>query len=246
MDELWFKMLLDTTIEKDQPLWEAPRQYFRASSVGDPCGRSLALDMLGHRIPFEARTLRIFKTGNAIESVIMYTLADAGVLIDDQGEIEYMLPDEKPFIKGHYDAIIQGFDKEYLLEVKSINEFSFAKLPSEHKAMLAGDSPLMIRYPKYIHQWNTYAGSNHTPDEGMILFEAKNSQKHKTYYLKHDQLLMADLFYRLEEIHKLAIVGMVPALPRDHEDCRNYLCTKLPPEEVNIDEAKKIDEELRG
>ena len=246
MKDTWLKMLLDTSIEKGQPLWDAPRQYFRMSSVGDPCGRSLALDMLGHRVPFDARTLRIFATGNAIESVIIKTIEDAGTLISQQGELEYMLPEDKPFIKGHYDAIIQGFDKEYLLEIKSINEFSFAKLPFEHTATMAGDSPLMTKYPKYIHQWNTYAGSTHTPNEGMILFEAKNSQKHKMYYLKHDQLLMADLFYRLEEIHKLAIVGMIPALPRDHGDCRNYLCIKLPPEEINIDAVMKIDGELRG
>ena len=245
MESVWFKILLDNTIEKDQPLWEPPRNYFRASSVGEPCGRTLALSMLGHRIPFPARTLRIFKTGNAIEDVNLAVLKDAGVLVSSQGEVEFKLPDGGPFIKGHYDAVIKREKTKHLLEIKSINEFDFAKLPTEHDTVIAGDSPLMKRYPKYIQQWNTYAGHKDTPNIGMVLFEAKNSQKHKTYFLEHDVLLFADLLYRLEEIHKQAIQGMIPARPREHE-CRNYLCKKLPSEAVTIEEAKKIDGELRG
>jgi len=240
----WFKQLLDTSIEKGQPLWEAPRNYFRASSVGNTCDRCLALDMFGHRIPFEARTLRIFKTGNVIEEVIIDTLEKAGVLISNQGEVEFGVK-ESPIIKGHYDAVFQGFDAEYLLEIKSINEFSFAKLPNEHGPMLANDSPLGIRYPKYIQQWNTYAASPDTPDDGMILFEAKNSQKQKVYELMYDPQLFSDLLYRLEQIQNQVLSGMVPA--RDSSvECRNYLCKKLPPETIDIDEAKKIDSELRG
>ena len=140
----WLKQLLDTTIEKNQVLWETPRTYFRASSVGNPCDRCLALDMFGHRIPFDAKTLRIFKVGNSNEEVVLNTLDDAGTLISQQGEIEFKLEDT-PLIKGHYDAIIQGFGKEYLLEFKTINEFSFAKLPTEHGPMLASESPLMTR-----------------------------------------------------------------------------------------------------
>ncbi|MEK0326825.1 MAG: hypothetical protein QQN63_14090, partial [Nitrosopumilus sp.] len=161
----WFKQLLDTSIEKDQPLWETPRTYFRASSVGNPCDRCLALDMFGHRIPFDAKTLRIFETGNSIEDVVLSTLAGAGVLIHHQGEVEFKLGNIS-LIKGHYDAVVQGFAKEYLLEIKSINEFSFGKLPSEHGPILASESPLMKRYPKYIQQWNTYSASPDTPNTG--------------------------------------------------------------------------------
>ncbi len=240
----WLKQLLDTTIEKNQSLWETPRTYFRASSVGNPCDRCLALDMFGHRIPFDAKTLRIFKVGNSNEEVVLNTLDNAGTLISQQGEVEFNL-EGTPLIKGHYDAIIQGFGKEYLLEFKTINEFSFAKLPTEHGPILASESPLMKRYPKYIHQWNTYAGSSDTPNDGMILFEAKNSQKHKVYELIHDQLLFSELLYRLELIQNHVIVGMIPARKRD-EDCRNYLCKKLPPEKIDIDQVMKIDGELRG
>lgn len=240
----WFTQLLDTTIEKDQPLWEAPRNYFRASSVGNPCDRCLALDMFGHRTPFDAKTLRIFKTGNSIEEVILYTLRSAGVLIQDQGEVEFSLEDI-PLIKGHYDAVVQGFTKEYLLEIKSINEFSFGKLPSEHGPVLAGDSPLFKRWPKYIHQWNTYAASEDTPDDGMILFEAKNSQNQKVYELMYDAQLFSDLLYRLELIQNHVLMGVVPARPRE-VDCYNYLCKKLPTGKIDIDEVRKFDAGLRG
>ena len=227
-------------------MWEKSRTYFRASSIGNPCNRCLALDMLGHRIPFNARTLRIFKTGNAIEEVNLALLDSEDMLQSSQGEVKFSLPNKKLLIKGHYDAIIMNEEMDYfLLEIKSINEFDFAKLPTEHDFLTAGESPLMKRYPKYIAQWNTYAGHKSTPDTGLILFEAKNSQKQKTYFLKHDQLLFADLLYRLEAIHKQAIVGMIPAKQEDVE-CRNYLCKKLPSEAINISEVKKIDEELRG
>lgn len=240
----WLKQLLDTTIEKDQPLWEPPRLWFRASSVGNECDRCLALDMVGHRIPFEARTLRIFKVGNAIESVILETLSNAGTLLSDQGEVEFSFED-RPLIKGHYDAIIKGFGADYLLEVKSINEFDFAKLPSEHGPMQASDSPINTRYAKYIQQWNTYSASPDTPDVGMILFEAKNSQKHKVYELTHDVTMFTMLLNRLELIQMTVMGGMLPARPSDTK-CYNYLCKKLPPEEVDLSTARIVDEELRG
>ena len=44
----WFKEILDVATEKGQVLWNEPVKYHRASAVGDPCIRSLALNMLGY------------------------------------------------------------------------------------------------------------------------------------------------------------------------------------------------------
>lgn len=262
--EEWFKNLLDVAISEGQELWGKPQRYLRASGVGDKCIRSLALGMLGHKVPYPARTLRIFETGNAIEKVIIATLKKAKVLDSEQGkvEIDNIAPkgsEDKmlPFIRGSYDAVIKINDKKLLLEIKSINEFDFQKLPPEHGFVMAGDSPLMERYSNYIHQWNTYSCVSNTPDEGMILFEAKNTQNHKTYFLKHDQLLFSDLLYTLEEPWLVALGGEIPSVPRtnnpdDPKDkgcgrCkRRYLCKELPSGKIDLKTIKEKDGELRG
>lgn len=259
----WFKTILDDTITGGQELWSKPQRYFRASGVGDKCPRSLALGMLGHKVPYPARTLRIFETGNAIEEVMIGILKKAKVLDSVQGRVEInnLAPKGSseefvPFIKGSYDAVVEVNKIKYLLEIKSINEYDFQKLPKEHDFVLAGDSPLIDRYSNYIHQWNTYASVKNTPYIGMILFEAKNTQQHKCYFLEHDQLLFADKLYDLEEAWSVAISGEIPPVPRDNnpddvkdKGCgrckRRYLCKELPADKVDLKTIKEKDGELR-
>ncbi|KKK61981.1 hypothetical protein LCGC14_3008880, partial [marine sediment metagenome] len=79
-DPRWLLKLLDENMERNQKLWEKPLPWFRGSASGELCSRALTLSSMGHRVPFEARVLRIFRTGNAIEDVNVAAMDAAGVL----------------------------------------------------------------------------------------------------------------------------------------------------------------------
>ncbi len=261
----WFKEILDVATEKGQILWNEPVKYHRASAVGDPCIRSLALNMLGYNSIKEARTLRIFRTGNLIEQTNIENMKRAGILKSEQGEIKYDYFNTEemeelvglPFIVGHYDAVVEKDDKEWLVEIKSINEKAFDKLPPEHGLKLAGDSPILNQFPKYIHQINTYLGSDVDVLNGFLLFEAKNTQRQKIYFIKHDPELLAKNLYKLQEAWDYGINEEIPPIPdgfnpKDKKDkgcgwCdKRAICPELSEGVVKLADIKKKDAELRG
>jgi hypothetical protein len=256
--EKWFKQILDYTIEKDQPLWKEPRSYIRGSEVGDLCYRSLALSMLGHSVPFDAKTLRIFETGNHVEAGIIKVLRDAEILASAQGEIRIETEFDGDLVVGHYDAVIErpGSGEFLLLEIKSINENAFDKLPEEHGLVLAGESPVFNKYPKYIHQWNTYSYAVDRLD-GVLLFEAKNTQRQKAYFLMYDDSLFQGNLAKLQLAKFYANTNRIPQVPKgaNPQDNKNkicgycprrYLCSELPEDGVDLKTIREKDAELRG
>ena len=213
--------------------------------------------MLGHNVPKPASLLRIFRTGNLIEEVNVDVMRNAKILGSTQGKIE-IKDGDGILVRGAYDAIIEHpVTKEfYLVEIKSINEMAFDKLPAEHEEILAGESPIMTKYPKYIHQWNTYAYGT-SVYRGFLLFEAKNTQKQKIYHLKFDSVLWEENLIKLKQAllqnRKQQIVAVPDGMkPNDalHNICgrcdQRYLCVTLPIEEVSFEEVRKKDATLRG
>lgn len=263
----WLRLLLDETIENDQPLWRDPSGFFRVSSAGDPCTRSLTFNAMGHNVPFEARMLRLFRVGNKIEDANVPVFFDAGILIhpqpgEPQEEVVYY-NDSDQLLVGHYDLLIKrrGTDELWLGEVKSINERNFKKLGPE--AVLPRDnvSNLFRSHPKYVVQWTMYAGSEqvNTP-HGFLLFENKNDSAQKIYRLVVDEGIKAAVLEKLVGIHdyvrdvkaqSLAPVpiGRTPGDPRDPvcKWCDHaYLCKRLPTEAVPYDQVRELDAKLRG
>ncbi len=251
----WLRILIDETLEKQQPLWEEPRDYFRGSEVGDSCLRSLCLSAMGHRMPIEARLRRIFNTGNSIEASNMAIFAAADIIRDTaQAEVLY----EKPPIKGHVDAILcrPQDDARILCEIKSINENSFKRSPKEHGPILAGQSPLLKTHYRYILQFNTYVcAPNLGLSEGFILFESKDKQNQKFYWLLKDEELLEKTLarlrlaapYILSDPMRVPPVSLEPDKDSTHKNCnRRYLCTRIPDEGATYDEVRAIDKQVRG
>jgi hypothetical protein len=215
---------------------------------------------MGHRVPFEARTLRIFETGNSIEDTIVKSMEAAKVLDSTQGEVRY----DDPPVLGHVDCVLKrpGTGEKMLGEIKSIKQELFKALPKEHGPVLAGESPLNKGwYLGYLKQWNTYAWSPTIDIEiGFILFEAKNEQQQKIYWLLRDpELQDAVMEIRAEAAPYVAadpmLVAPVPA-GFDPDDqgrgnacgrCdRRYLCRRLPDNGCDYDDARAEDGKVRG
>jgi len=261
----WVKEVVDEATEVEARIfWKNPVKYLRASSVGDPCIRSLAFDMLGYSAPKEARILRIFRTGNLIEQTNIEMMTRAGIIKSTQGEVryDYLSVDEDkelvpvPFIVGHYDAIVEDSQNEvHLAEIKSINARGFGKLPAEHGPMLAGMSPVMNQFPKYVHQWNTYSAASEV-EQGFLLFECKNTQAHKYYFLNFDEELFEKNIRKCEEAWGYGIREEIPQIPEgfnpiDAKDAgcgwcdKKPLCKELGEKTVKLADIKLIDADLR-
>ena len=257
----WIKPLLDATIERDQPLWVEPKKHMRGSGVGAECVRAMTLDMLGHRVPFAAHTLRIFRVGNLIEQANVEVMGKAGILADTQSLAEYTDP---PII-GHFDMSVfrrPGDGKIILGEMKSIKSALFNKLPPEHGPTLAGESPLMKTHASYVKQWTAYAGrelGGPPFDEGFILFEEKDAHRQKVYYLLFDIDLYDEMLAHVKEATDYVALDPPRAAPipadrdpfsdkdRTCASCpKRYLCRMIPVEGATLDEVKLIDGKLRG
>jgi len=260
----WLRVLMDEALERDeQPLWRPPVDSFRGSGSGNPCVRALAFEALGHCVPFEARVLRIFATGKAIELVIVESARKAKVLVEKSDQLAGVIKGEngKPLITCHIDMLANRptDGQRFLIEIKSINEHQFDNLPKEHGPTLASKSPLFEKYRNYVVQWNTYA---FTPEvdlnEGCLLFEAKNTQKQKYYWLRRDQDMLEETVNRHECAARFAVDAPRQLAPvpegfdpqQDKGPCgrcdHRYLCKRLPVGAVNYDDVRTEDAKVRG
>ena len=173
-------------------------------------------------------------------------------------------PDEEspePPIFGHIDLIVIRPEDgaEYLIDVKSIRQEMYRNLPPEHEVVLAGESPLMKRHRKYIEQWNGYAFSPTIDlEEGALLFEAKNDQYQKVYWLRRDLKMQAEMLarHRVAAPYVQSTPQKVAPIPeernpeRGDEICvacsQRYLCRRLPAEGCDYDELRREDAKARG
>ena len=255
----WLTLTLDEILESGQKLWDTPRRYFRGSGAGNECVRSMTFEAMGHRVPFEARVLRIFGVGQAIESVIVDATKKSKILVKGSDQLEGKIQD--PLIICHVDLIVKRptDGQLFLGEIKSIKLENYKKLPSEHGPTRAGDSPLMKNHAGYVKQWNTYAW---TPEVnlqyGFLLFENKNTQHQKLYWLERDDVLHEEVLklhreafpYILEDPQMVAPIpmGLDPGLGQgacrwcDHK----YLCKRIPKKGADYDTVRAIDAKMRG
>ncbi len=249
----WFMPLMNKALERGQSFWEDPRTYFRASSAGEECIRALTFELAGHRVPFEARTLRIFSTGNSIEDTVVDAMRKANVFVDEQIKLKY----DDPPIRGKADVIIRNptTNQKYLGEIKSINQNAFTKLEDNATPIMAGESKLLDTQRKYVVQWNLYAWADSIDlDTGFLLFEAKNTQEEKVVWLQRDKSLLEDTKKRLTKA--LSYGGDIaprtkefdPKKPRSK--CgwcpRKYLCKKMTMKKYTYDKVRALDKSLRG
>ncbi len=260
----WVKEKVDEATEVEARIfWRDPVKYIRASATGEPCIRAISFDMVGYNDPKEARILRLFRTGNVIEQTNIEQMVKAEVIESTQGEVRYdyynVEEDSElvsvPFIVGHYDAIIKDDnDTKHLVEIKSINSRAFGKLPAEHGPMLAGMSPVFNQFPKYIHQWNTYAAASEV-EQGFLLFEDKNTSAHKYYFLNLDMELFEKNIRKLEEAWGYGINEEIAPIPEGfnpHDTkgkcgwCdKKPLCKELSEGVVKLADIKEIDAKVR-
>lgn len=264
------RILLDEAIERSQRLWNPPRRWFRGSETGETCVRSLTLSAMGHNVPHSAKTLRIFRTGNAVEDANMQTMREVrGFVLEpppgkkgDKYAGQWAIRYKDPPILGHIDAkTVRPADKVHLCgEIKSINSYYYKGLPREHDDPRVNMANLLAAKRGYACQWTTYSGApNLDLPEGFILFENKDNSDQVILMLERDEDLLVQILERLREgtpyvTHDPMLAAPIPkgCDPRGGRDdgckrcSRRYLCIRLPDEGTTYDEVRRVDNEVRG
>lgn len=177
---------------------------FHASALGVSYGKCMRRAVyLLRGVPKEAvhdhRVLRIFALGHSIHERIQTTLADAGVLIEEEVEIEY----EDPPIRGHADGVLvlPWNGKKILLEIKScndntyINRLKFKKGKDEH-----------------FEQANIYAYILDI-ETIWIMYENKNNQEYEIFEHKTDRKKAEKVIDRWAKAYRVFKEGNIPVRP---------------------------------
>lgn len=261
----WLDEELDRAEMADQKLWDVASDAFGGGQAGRECVRSLLLSAAGHKIKFDARVLRIFRTGRMIEEAEIDTLRKAKLLVEPpqapptrflkwvtwHGVPQWEVDRPDLAINGHIDAILKKAGKLFLGEIKSIKEELWIKLAMPSEDRRTNFVNLMKSHYDYVCQWTLYAGASGIK-EGFILFESKNTQRRKIFWLDMDE----PLFKKLVDVRArakpfLAEKKLAPIerdLKTDPECLKcdvKYLCSRLA-DDATFEDARLMDGKLRA
>jgi hypothetical protein len=260
-EEDWLLGAMDEAIAGDQPLWNERKGYYRVSSAGLDCARAIGFRGLGHGTVFEARVLRIFRMGNAVEAGVLKDLQGAmrlkKVLVRaTQARVTIATP---PF-RGALDVTIMktADGDEIVGEIKSMNKNRFDKLPKP--AARSGDNiGALLKQPhlrENLCQIMVYMdGGNWT--NGFLLYECKDDSRRRIFWFTRDQQLLDEIYAVHSQADLSVQKGLLPPVPMERRPgnpsdrtCKfcsaQYLCVVLPPGEVTYENMRQKDREIRG
>ena len=160
---------------------------FHPSTLSNPCDRSVWLIYHGYMIetPLEPHVNRIFQHGNSLEERVERWFKNLGILVGR--EIPVRL--DNPVISGRIDFLISHKEKGIIpIELKSINTSGFSKLQA----------------PKPEHQMQLQMYLNMANYElGTVLYENKNDQKTKAFFVKRDSVQWEGILTRCYNIQSM-------------------------------------------
>lgn len=127
---------------------------FRASGIGHLCPRRIWYEAVqGIEPVFDTRTLRIFRMGDAVETLAVEWLREDGWLVEhncgsQEAEAEVVIPLADGIeIRGHHDAVIENGTGRFVVDVKSMNERAYAEWRKKGT---------LVKYPQYLDQVHVY------------------------------------------------------------------------------------------
>lgn len=156
------------------------RDYFYVSELGK--SKKAIYDAIVNKKPFVAppRVMRILENGNKVHERYLKLFAEMGILV--AAEVDAVSND---LIHGRLDAIITDRKRNYVVEIKSCSQWTFNKLKKPSTGHL-----LQIQFYMYFTNIK----------QGYILYENKDNQAMKVFYLELDKELVEN---KLEELKQL-------------------------------------------
>lgn len=171
--------------EKENEVKE--RDYFYISEIGK--SKKELYENLKNPKPFtnDARVQRILQNGNSVHERYMKYFAEMGILVCSEIDVS-----KNDLVHGRCDAIISDKERNYVVEIKSASQWTFNKLTKPTK-------PHELQLQFYMYYLNI--------DKGIILYECKDNQTIKCFYLDLDKKLVEDKLNELKEIKEVIKSG---------------------------------------
>lgn len=179
-------------IEQAQVALQIPRHdpgWFHASSLGGTDADLLAsYSGLATREVFDARKLRVFDLGHDRDRSIKRYIQEAGIAIAPDGHREMVLPWLR--LRGECDEIVYDpSGRLCIVENKTKAQHLFAKLNAPDEG--------------HVLQVHAYMGGLGI-HQSIILYEAKNDQHWKAFYVPFEPGTWDNIVARLRRLRRLA------------------------------------------
>lgn len=192
------------------------RRYIGASIVGNQCLASIAFNLRGFpNVEPDAKLKRIFGLGHKIEDMVVADLKKAGYAVwevDGMTRKQYTYSDYGGHVVCHTDGMIEIDDELMILEIKSMNDASFAKF------LKMG---VKQSHPQYFGQVQMMMGMARMQNTLFISYNKNTSQYHAEV-VSFDQFE----FGFIKQKVGLALSGEVIKIASDETDWRCRFCFK--------------------
>ena len=182
--------------EAKKPSW---RPHLGMSQIGHECDRYIWYTFFWYYVATHAaRLLRIFRTGNVTEDVVLGDLAKIpGVTVESstpEGGQFRLLSSEVPAFQGSMDAVAYGLpehpDEWVVVEIKSSNKSRFNEL--KKKGVKASNRQYFDQLQMYMRESGL--------KRGLFLSRCKDDDQIYTEWLEHDQYYTNNLVDRAKNI----------------------------------------------
>ena len=247
----WLGVSLEKNYQDHRPEWGDERPLAKGwtpHSMGVACDREAVLAALGYRGEgFSSQLFRIFEMGHDVEARWLTRFQRLGVLVSSGTTVTRS---EAPILRGKIDAKVNHpFEPGHILvvEIKSINLDGFRSLPKvsldpeeNFQSLLAMQGKIGQRIHQYLVQHQSYLemdGSN----EGLLLFECKDNQDYKDFYVVYEEAYVMDQYARLNRLNGNRERRTVPACSCVAPS-KGIFCRHRPVEEVTLDEIRQLSE----
>lgn len=157
----------------------------------------------------------IFEFGSYFHMFFQNLCADAGILV--RREVPVVLKD--PSIQGHCDGILRINGVLYVLELKTINSYSFGRLDGpefEHKQQAMTYMYVLRKKPRYANlQW------------AAIVYFDKGTSQLKEYVVRYDaEFMEQNVVTEIKRFHEALDLKKIPN--RISEDPTKRPCAECP------------------
>lgn len=230
------ELIKDQVLKEVESEWRPDRipGTFRGSEVGD-CPRAIQYAVEGVRgnTP-NAELALLFADGHLHHDALRQRLRSIGTVTNVEWNTSRRF--SVPLGNEHVEITLSGtfdliFDKDYIIDIKSINMFSFKWL------MAKGEDYFREKFPHYIDQIQVYLELANK-EWGAILFKCKNSSALQIFWIKRDPERFQRILRKLAKIHRATLNGKKIKKPYDkasHDECEicpyRQPCWGRPPKE---------------
>jgi len=216
-------------LEQEFPLiraegWSSSvRRYLRSSSIAQRCELAVQFELLGHRTSASGQGLRRMDNGTAMHSRWNEYFKRLPHFVGHDVRVE--APDGS--VVGSIDIVVRDprSDQDVVIEMKSVGSWGYRAMP-EPGSREDNLTMMLAHHPSYVAQLMTYV-KFHGAQYGGFLFENKDNQEYRVYFIDYDQSVWETLtsksFLALEATKNGKRLGQ----PFDHASKQCGMCGHL-------------------